>query len=246
MKHYVRGKVVIVTGASSGFGAATAKMLHEMGAQTVLVGRHKKTLDAVGKTLKEGNWLAVPADCTRTEGWNKIVAATLRAFRKIDVLVNCHGGGVQIDDVEKLSDDVFQAVLDLNLTSCMKGARAVIPEMRKNGFGHIVNISSCCVQYAWASWAVYTAAKAGVAGLTRCLQKEMEPWGGKATCVFPGAARTRFSENAHMEPNWNDAYPTGEEIARTIVHCVDVPPSCVIDEVSILGVQQVRDVLNPF
>lgn len=246
MKHYIENKVIIVTGASSGFGEAAVQILDEMGARLVLVSRRLEVLQSVGARLTAGNWIAVAADATKSEDWQRVVAETVKAFGRIDVLVNAAGGGVKIALIEDMSDADFQAVLDVNLLSAMKGARAVIPVMRQNGFGHILNVSSACAHFAWPTWAVYTAAKGALLGFTRCLQKEIESWGGKATCFVPGAARTNFCVNANIGSNCTPDYPTAEDFARTLVHCIDVPPCCVIDEVSIWGVEQVKDVLNPY
>jgi NADP-dependent 3-hydroxy acid dehydrogenase YdfG len=246
MKHYIAGKVIIITGASSGFGEAAAYMLNEMGAKLVLTGRTQKTLNAVGKKLLPKTWLALKADATSTKDWSMVVKKTIKTFGRIDVLVCNHGCGIKIANIESMTDEDFQKVLDTNLTSIMKGARAVIPEMRKSGFGHIVNVSSGCAHFAWPSWAVYTAAKTGMVGYTRCLHKEMEVWGGKATCFIPGAARTNFCANAKIDDSWMTGYPTAEDFARTLVHCIDVPENCVIDEVSIWGTKQVKDMLTAY
>lgn len=246
MKHYIDGKVIIITGASSGFGEAAAYMLNEMGAKLVLTGRTLKTLKAVGSKLKPKTWIAVAADATVTKDWSNVVRKAVKAFDTIDVLVCNHGSGIKIATVDAMTDSDYQAVLDTNLTSIMKGARAVIPVMKKNGFGHIVNVSSGCAHFAWPSWAIYTAAKTGMVGFTRCLHKEMEAWGGKATCFIPGAARTNFCANAKIDDGWMTGYPTAEDFARTLVHCIDVPPNCVIDEVSIWGTKQVKDMLTAY
>jgi len=246
MKHYVKDQVIIITGASSGFGEAAAYLFNEMGAKLVLTGRTLKTLQKVGKKLTPKTWIAVAADATKSEDWDTVVKKTLKAFGKIDVLINNHGCGVKIANVEEMTDEDFQAVIETNLTSIMKGARAVTPVMRKNGFGHIVNVSSACAHFAWPTWAVYTAAKTGMVGFTRCLHKEMEAWGGKATCFIPGAARTNFCANAKIDDAWMDGYPVAEDFARTLVHCVDVPSNCVIDEVSIWGTKQVKDMLSAY
>jgi len=246
MKHYIQDKVMIVTGASSGFGEAAACMLNEMGAKLVLTGRTLKTLKAVGKRLIPGTWIAVAADATKTEDWSRVVRKTVQTFGRIDCLINNHGAGIKIATVDMMTDEDFQSVIDTNLTSIMKGARAVIPVMKKTGFGHVVNVSSGCAHFAWPSWSVYTAAKTGMVGFTRCLHKEMESWGGKATCFIPGAARTNFCANAKIDNSWMEGYPTAEDFARTLVHCVDVPPNCVIDEVSIWGTRQVKEMLSAY
>ena len=245
MKSYIKNKVIIVTGASSGFGAAAAVMLSELGAKLVITGRNVKALEKTATKIK-GPKLVVPFDATNTEDWKRLVSETVKKFKRIDVLVNCHGSGIKIAPVEQMSDADFLDIINTNLISIMKGAREVIPAMRKGKFGHIINVSSACAHFAWPGWAVYTAAKAGMVNYTRCLHKEIEEWGGKATCFIPGAARTNFCKNAGIDAGWMDGYPVADDFARTLVHCIDVPPNCVIDEVSIWGTKQIKDMLSAY
>ena len=246
MKHYVKDRVVVITGGTSGFGFETARMLLEMGAKVAITGRNKKRLDNAKKKLANENLLAVQADAVSAKDWRKLIAAVKKRFGRIDVLVNNHGAGIKIAEVEQMSDDDIQAVMDANLISAIKGCREVIPQMKKQGSGHIINVSSGCAHYSWPSWAVYTAAKGGMVGFTRCLHKEMEQWGGKATSFVPGAARTGFCKAAGIDDGWQEGYPSAEDFARTLVHCIDVPPNSFIDEVIIWGTKQVKEMLSPF
>jgi NAD(P)-dependent dehydrogenase (short-subunit alcohol dehydrogenase family) len=145
-----------------------------------------------------------------------------------------------------MDDQTISDVLDVNIGSVIKGCREVIKVMRKQGRGHIVNVSSGCAYHGWAKWGVYTAAKAGMVVFTRCLHREMAEWGGKATSFIPGAARTNFCKAAKIADDWQDGYPTAEDFARTLVHCVDVPESSFVEEVNIWGTKQVKEMLNPF
>ena len=246
MEHYVRGKVIIVTGGSSGFGKEAARILLEMGAKVVITGRDEGRLAAAAAELARPDLLALRADATRTEDWKMLVAKTLEAFGRIDVLVNNHGAGIRIAPVEELSDSDIQAILDANLSSVIKGCREVIPAMRRQGSGHIVNVSSGCAYYSWPAWAVYTAAKAGLVAFTRSLHLEMAEWGGKASNFIPGAARTGFCRAAKIDDAWLEGYPSAEDFARTLVHTIDVPENSVIEEVNIWGTKQVKEMLNPY
>ncbi len=246
MKNYVKGKVVIITGGSSGFGLSAAGMLLEMGAKVVITGRNAARLKAAQGSLPGGSVLAVKADATNNTDWKKVVRQTLARFGRIDVLVNNHGAGVKIADIEQMSDRDIREVLDINIASVIKGCREVIPVMKKQKSGLIVNVSSGCARHAWAKWGVYTAAKAGMVVFTRCLHREMAEWGGKATSFIPGAARTNFCRAANIDSSWQDGYPEAEDFARTLVHCIDVPDNTVIEEVNLWGTKQVKDMLNPY
>lgn len=246
MKHYVKDKVVVITGGSSGFGYEAARMLLEMGAKVAITGRNRGRLDKAQKELADDNLLAVQADAVKTEDWKKLIAAVKEKFGRIDVLVNNHGAGVKIAEVEQMTDEDLQEVMDVNIISVMKGCREVVQEMKKQGRGHIINVSSGCAHYSWPSWAIYTAAKAGMVGFTRCLHLEMTEWGGKASSFVPGAARTNFCQAAGIDDDWLDGYPSAEDFARTLVHCIDVPENSFVDEVIIWGTKQVKEMINPF
>jgi NAD(P)-dependent dehydrogenase (short-subunit alcohol dehydrogenase family) len=246
MDHFVDGKVIVITGGSSGFGLEAARMLLEMGAKVVITGRDKARLEQAASDLAHENLLACRADATKTGDWRKLLQKVLEKFARIDVLVNNHGAGVKIAEVENMEDDDIQSVLDVNLASVIKGCREVVRVMKGQGRGHIVNVSSGCAYHSWPSWAVYTAAKDGMVGFTRCLHLEMAAWGGKATTFIPGAARTNFCQAAGISSDWQKGYPDAHDFARTLVHCIDVPDHCFIEEVSIWGTKQVKEALNPF
>jgi NADP-dependent 3-hydroxy acid dehydrogenase YdfG len=246
MKHYVKDKVVMITGGSSGFGLETARILLEMEAKVIITGRNEDRLDKAAAELDSPNLMAVRADAVQTDQWKTLVETTVQRHGRIDVLVNNHGAGVKIAEVEEMTDEDIQQVMDINIISVIKGCREVIPTMKAQGKGHIVNVSSACAHYSWPCWGVYTAAKAGMVGFTRCLHKEMTEWGGKATTFVPGAARTGFCDAAGIETDWQEGYPDAYDFARTLVHCIDIPENCVIDESVIWGTKQVRDMLNPY
>ena len=246
MKHYVEGKVIIITGGSSGFGLEAARILLEMGARVVITGRNQERLDQAARDLASENLLPVQADAVSTEDWQRLLKATLDRFGRLDVLVNNHGAGVKIVEVADMEDELIQTVLDINLISVIKGCREAVKVMKPQGSGQIVNVSSGCAHYSWPAWGTYTAAKAGMVAFTRCLHKEMAEWGGKASSFVPGAARTNFCAAAGIADDWLDGFPSAEDFARTLVHCIDVPESCVIDEAIIWGTKQVKDMLNPY
>ena len=246
MKHYVKDRVIIITGGSSGFGLASARILLDMGAKLVITGRNKERLKKAGRDLAHENLLAVQADAVKTADWQRLVAETKERFGRIDCLVNNHGAGVKIAEVEQMDDESIQAVMDVNIISVIKGCREVIPAMKVQGKGHIINVSSACANYAWPCWSVYSAAKAGMVRFTRCLHLEMAEWGGKATSFVPGAARTEFCAAAGIDDSWQDGYPDAYDFARTLVHTIDVPENSFIDEVSIWGTKQVKEMPRAF
>ena len=243
---YVTDKVTVITGGTSGFGLAAARLLLEMGGKVVITGRNPQRLEAAKRQLASEQLLAIQADAVKTPDWRKVVQQTMEQFGRLDVLVNNHGAGVKITEIESMGDEDIQTILDVNLASVIKGCREVIPVMKRQQRGHIVNVSSGCAYHSWPKWGVYTAAKAGMVAFTRCLHLEMAEWGGKATTFIPGAARTNFCQAANLEASWLEGYPGAEDFARTLVHCIDVPDNTVIEEVNVWGTKQVKEMLVPF
>lgn len=247
MKHYVAEKVVVITGGSSGFGLEAARMLLEMGARVAVTGRDIQRLkDAEADLGRKDNLLAIQADACVTDDWEKVVTQVTDRWKTIDVLVLNHGAGVKIAPIEEIDDQTIQEIMDINITSVIKGAREVMPVMKESGRGHIVTVASACAYHSWAGFGIYTAAKSGLVGLTKCLHVEMSEWGGKATMFVPGAARTNFCEAAGIDSDWLEGYPNAEEFARTLVQCIDVPDNCFIQETRIWGTAQVPGMVNPF
>jgi len=246
MAHYVKDKVVVITGGSSGFGLEAARILLGMGAKVVITGRNPQRLKAAARELAHENLMPVRADAVKTADWRRLVAAVTKRFGRIDVLVNNHGAGVKVAPTEQMDDDSIRQILDINLASVIKGCREVIPLMKRQKRGLVVNVSSGCAYHSWPNWGVYTAAKDGMVGFTRCLHLVMAAWGGAATSFVPGAARTGFCDAAGIAKDWLDGYPSAYEFARTLVHCIDVPDGCFIEEVNIWGIKQTRDMVTPF
>jgi len=246
MLHYIEDRVVIITGGSRGYGFSTAKFLLEMKANVVITGRDRTQLGTALAELSAiagaENVMAHPLEATVGADWDALFAAVLERFGKIDILVNNHGAAIKLAETENMSDDDFRKILDVNLTSVLMGCQRVIPIMKKNGRGTILNISSGCATKAWGYWASYTAAKAGLVGFSKCLHKEMETWGGRAMCFLPGAGQTGFCDAANITGFDLTGFPTADDVARTIVFCLDQPDSCVLESVSQWGTKQITGI----
>lgn len=247
MGEYLRDKVVIVTGGSSGFGLETARFLLAGGAKVVITGRSQPKLDTAAADLGGGaNLMTMAADVVRPADWTALIAATVARFQHLDVLVNNAGAGIKIGPVEQMDDETIRQVIDTNLTGVIIGSREAIKVMRPRGSGLIVNVTSGCCYYSWPNWGIYTAAKSGLVGFTKCLCKEMLEWGGKASLFVPGAAKTSFCDAANIDTSWQAGYPDGRDFARAIVDIIDQPDHCVVQELAIWGTKQVHTMLNPY
>lgn len=182
-------KVWFVTGASRGFGALIVREALRRGDRVVATARNPQSvLDAHGE---QPNLLAVKLDVTReADAWQAVEQAIAR-FSRIDVLVNNAGYGV-LGAVEETSIAEAKAVFDTNVFGLLAVTRAVLPRMREQGSGHVVNISSLGGYSAYAGWGVYGATKFAVEGITEALAQEVGPLGIRATVVEPGFFRTDF------------------------------------------------------
>ena len=183
------GKTVIVTGASSGIGAATARQLHEAGAHPVLAARRADRLAALSDEL--GGALAVPTDVTDPAQVANLVAATLDRHQRIDALVNnagrsMHGPLDQVDLAE------FGQVLQLNVVGLLAMTQAVRPAMRQQGSGRIVNISSGTTRRVAVGVGAYASTKVAVNMLSAVLRQELAGDGIAVSLLLPSITATEF------------------------------------------------------
>jgi NADP-dependent 3-hydroxy acid dehydrogenase YdfG len=185
------GKTVIVTGASSGMGASTARLLHAAGAYPVLAARRADRLAALSEEL--GGALAVPADVTDPAQVGELVTATLDRHQRIDGLVNnagasLHGPLDQVDPAE------FSRILQLNVVSVLAVTQAVLPAMRAQGFGRVVNISSGTTRRVAVGLGAYASSKVAVNMLSEVLRQELAGDGIAVSLLLPSITATEFGD----------------------------------------------------
>jgi NAD(P)-dependent dehydrogenase (short-subunit alcohol dehydrogenase family) len=230
------GKVVILTGASSGMGKATAKILAAEGASVVVTARR---VDKIQQTVDEinadgGKAIAVPSDVSVEADWGKVVNAALEKYGRIDVLVNNAGSGgdgytSHIGD--GFSRESWDNVININLFGTVYGVRAVLPELKKNGGGSIINIDSISAISAMGGPSAYTASKGAVLSLTRGLARAIAPDNIRANCILPGIINTEMTAFINDEdspayksivPHWKEKiklprFGTGEDIGGAVL-----------------------------
>ncbi|MFC0401874.1 oxidoreductase [Paraburkholderia rhizosphaerae] len=183
------GKVWFITGASRGFGALIARDALQRGDRVVATARNPQAvLDQLGD---HPNLLAVKLDVTSEADAAAAVEAAVARFSRIDVLLNNAGYGL-LGAVEEASDSEVKSVFNTNVFGLLTVTRAVLPQMRKQRSGHVINISSIGGYSAYQGWGVYGATKFAVEGLTEALAAELAPLGVRATVVEPGFFRTDF------------------------------------------------------
>ncbi len=199
----VDGSVVIVTGASSGIGMATAKLLAGMSAKLVLVSRSKEKLMRLSRELP--NSLVVPADMTRVSEIEEMVKQAMERFGRVDVLINCAGQGYDAP-VEKTNVETFHYVFDLDVVGPLVAMEQVIPIMRKQGGGVIVNVSSGTALMYLPYNGAYSGLKRALAHISLTAREELKYDRIVVSVVYPYVTLTDFEKNTIK-----DAIPEREE-----------------------------------
>jgi len=227
------GRTALITGASRGIGAATARTLAAAGARLALVARGEEPLRALAAELGAGH-LAVAADCTRAADVARMAGAvTVWAGGPPDILVNNAG----IYPRARLADqdpEEFAATLDLNVTAPFRVLHAFLAAMRARGSGHVVSIGTVADRYIWPMNGAYSASKYGLRALHEVLYAESRGSGVRATLIAPGAVDTDLWQ-AHENELGKTLAPRAamlrpDDVARAVLYAVSQPPHMTVHE----------------
>ncbi len=237
--------IAVVTGASSGIGAATAIALGRQGYQIVAGARRVERLQRVAG--EEG--LALRLDVTDEDSVNDFVKQIARRFGRIDVLVNNAGGALGLNPVAEAKDDEWIGMWKTNVLGLMWMTRACLPLLRKAKHGHIVNIGSIAGFETYRGGAGYTAVKHAVRAITRTLRLELNGEPIRITEIAPGLVETEFSlvrfhgDRKAAKTVYEGIKPlTAEDVADCVVFAVTRPPHVDIDEIVVRPVAQANAV----
>ncbi|MFK5927291.1 MAG: SDR family oxidoreductase [Desulfuromusa sp.] len=226
---HLKGKTVLVTGASKGIGEATARHCAAKGAKVVLAARNKVALDMIVEDIRSqgGQAFAVKCDVSHYSEVNQAVTQAINEYNRLDILVNNAG---LIDPIVPLADsdpDAWDRVVDVNVKGVYHGLRAAIPEMLKTGNGTIINISSGAATGALEGWSHYCSTKAAALSLTRCADKEYREQGIRVIGLSPGTVATDMQRSIHAsginpvsQLNW-DAHIPPEWVAKAVEYLCD-------------------------
>lgn len=225
MAHVLNGKVVAITGASRGIGAATAREFAALGAKVVLLARSRDAIAELAGEIGE-NALAVPCDVVRYWEVEAAFNAAVETFGSLDVVINNAGVIEPVARIEDSDPDAWGQVIDINLKGTFNGIRAALPHM--TGGGTIIGISSGAATHALEGWSHYCASKAAALMLTQSLHMEMAGKGIRALGLSPGTVATQMQVDIKatgMNPvaslDWSDHVPP-EWPAKTLAWmCTD-------------------------
>lgn len=192
----LEGMVAVVTGGGRGIGRAVALAYARESAAVVIASRTRSQVDEVGAEIRRqgGRALALSADVTEEKEVHRLIEATLSTFGRCDILVSNAGTAGPIADTADLTLAEWEAGLRANLTATFLCCRAVIPTMRRQGSGKIINVASGLAVLPLPGVATYSAAKAGVVQFSRALAEELRPDGIRVFAIAPGVVRTAVLE----------------------------------------------------
>ena len=193
----LKDKVIIITGASSGIGRETALLFAEEGASVVATARRKERLEEISKDAEglEGSITAVVGDMAKDEDLKNIIDVTLEKFGRIDVLVNNAGVLDNFTPLADLTDELWDWVIKINLTSPMKLTRMAVNVMLEQKSGNIINISSVGGLHGSRAGTAYTASKHGLVGMTKNVAYMYANDGIRSNVVCPGGVDTEITDN---------------------------------------------------
>ncbi len=228
----LKGKVVIVTGASSGIGEATARQFGKQGARVVLAARRLDKLDNLAQEIAAlGNGaeaLAVQADLSNLEDIKLLVGQTLEKFGRIDVLVNNAGFGRLgwLETLDPVKD--IEAQFAVNVLGVVQTTRQVLPVMIGQRSGHIINMCSMAGLVATPTYTIYAASKHAVHGFSEALRREVKPWGIHVSLIYPGGVSTEFGQHAGIQRKTKATTPkfmllTADEVGQAVTRLVHRP-----------------------
>ncbi|ERG89920.1 MAG: short-chain dehydrogenase [halophilic archaeon J07HX5] len=223
----ITDKIAVVTGASSGIGEATARVLGRAGATVVLVARREDRLSVIADELNTDT-LVVPVDVTDWSAVQAMVETVRERLGAIDILVNnagvARGGPVGEAEITEMRQSIR-----VNLEGAMNVAHAVLPVLRESGGGDIVAVSSLSARFPQAGGSAYTASKFGVNGFHRSLRKELSDDPVRVTVVMPGAVITELNDWEH----WDGRAMDPADIAETIAFAVSRPAHVELTSISV-------------
>ena len=190
----IEGKVIVITGASSGLGEAAARRLAHDGAKVVLGARRLDRLQALAEELKLGSDAIVQTDVTQIDQVRSLVDHAVEVHGRIDVMIN-NAGLMPHSPLERLKVDEWDRMIDVNIKGVLYGIAAALPHMQKQKSGHIINVSSVAGHKIGPNGVVYSATKHAVRVISEGLRQEVKPYNIRSTIISPGAVATELPDS---------------------------------------------------
>jgi NADP-dependent 3-hydroxy acid dehydrogenase YdfG len=238
MTDQIEGKVIVITGASSGLGEAAARLLSAQGAVLVLGARRAERIEALAAELGgEGRALAIPTDVVRSADVSALVDGAVARFGRIDVMIN-NAGLMPNSPIERLKVADWERVIDVNIKGVLYGIAAALPHFQRQTGGHFVNVASVAGHKVRPGSTVYSATKHAVRVISEGLRQEVKPWNIRTTIISPGLVTSELADSI-TEPDTREAAHQiyrrtaigADAFARAVAFALAQPPDVDINEI---------------
>jgi NADP-dependent 3-hydroxy acid dehydrogenase YdfG len=239
MSNNIEGKVVVITGASSGLGEAAARLLSAQGASVVLGARRADRIKSLADelTAKGGKAIAMTTDVTDRAQVKNLVDAAVKDYGRINVMIN-NAGLMPQSLIEQLKIDEWDRMIDVNIKGVLYGIAAALPHMQRQKSGHIVNVSSVAGHKVGPGSTVYAATKHAVRAPSEGLRQEVKPYNIRTTVISPGAVATELPNtitDADAAKRIRQFYETfaipADSFARAVAFAIGQPEDVDINEI---------------
>jgi NADP-dependent 3-hydroxy acid dehydrogenase YdfG len=236
-------KVVVIMGASSGIGAATAKLLASQGKKVTIAARRMSRLEEIQKDYPE-NIFAVEADVTKKDEVQNVIDKTVEKFGRIDVLFN-NAGIMPVNNLDQLAHDEWENMLNINVKGVLNGIAAALPVMKKQQSGHVISTSSVLGYEVLPGYAAYSGTKYAVRAIMEGLRQEEHQNNIKTTIIAPGSVKTELFDSinndevrnglkdAMKQPGSEMMALNPDEIAQAVAFVIDTPKNMAVNEMVI-------------
>jgi NADP-dependent 3-hydroxy acid dehydrogenase YdfG len=239
MSDNIEGKVVVITGASSGLGEATARLLSAQGASVVLGARRHDRIQSLANELtgRDGKAIAVTTDVIHRDQVKTLVDTAVKAYGRIDVMIN-NAGLMPQAPLERLKIDEWDRMIDVNIKGVLYGIAAALPYMKQQKAGHFISVSSVAGHKVGPGFAVYAATKHAVRALSEGLRQEVKPYNIRTTVISPGAVATELPNSvtdpdaaARIHKFYAEVAIPAESFARAVAFAISQPEDVDINEI---------------
>ncbi len=239
-------RIVLITGATSGIGEATAKLLSGKGFKLILCGRRQDRLEALKVELsKQTEVTTLSFDVRDYAAVKEQLGSLSSEWKQIDVLVNNAGNAHGLDPIQSGNVEDWDAMMDINVKGLLYVSREIIPIMTERKSGHVINIGSIAGKEVYQNGNVYCASKFAVDALTRGIRMDLNPYGIKVTSINPGLVETEFSvvrfkgDAVRAASVYKGIEPLrGEDIADIILYVLSAPKHVVLADITVFPTAQ--------
>jgi NADP-dependent 3-hydroxy acid dehydrogenase YdfG len=238
-------KTALITGATSGIGLETARILHAKGYSIIATGRRQERLDALKSEFSNERIFTCCFDVRNREELQSQIQSLPEEWKAIDVLINNAGNAHGMEPFQEGNWTDWEAMIDINIKGLVAVTEAVLPLMLARKSGHIINVSSIAGDQAYPKGSLYCASKSAVSMITECLRIDLNAEGIKVSEIKPGMVETEFSlvrfkgDQSRAESVYKGVTPlSGKDVAEVIVYMVEAPKHVNIAEVLLMPLDQ--------